>query len=59
VTHEAEEIQLAICDLCQSRVADRCHARLRLQVCRRCALFVEVATGDSMTGEEDFDLEAA
>ena len=30
-------VQLTVCDVCRADVADRCHVRLQLAVCPRCA----------------------
>ena len=44
--------QLAICDYCQKRVADRCHVRLKKHMCPRCSILIEAATGENLTQED-------
>jgi hypothetical protein len=50
--------QLAICDFCQERPADRCHVRLRVTMCPRCVVLVEAATGEKLTDDGEHDLAA-
>jgi hypothetical protein len=47
--------QLAFCDYCQEREADRCHIRLKTHMCPRCTVFIEAATGEHLTVEREVE----
>lgn len=55
MVHVTPLAQFAICDFCQARVADRCHIRLQLHMCPRCAVLVEATTGERLTTGLDED----